>query len=74
MSGKNKTAAPLEPEVKKYLEVHPEAAEVLKRMTEAQAAFLGFLRFAQPKIVLRELEGASTVDVDLNAAISRVNH
>ena len=67
------TNAPMREELERYLQEHPEARDYLRKFEQAQATFGGYLRLAQPHIVLRELDGASTIDVDPNAAISRAN-
>jgi len=67
------TNAPMRAELEHYLQEHPQAREYLRKFEQAQAAFGGYLQLAQPHIVLRELDGGSTIDVDPNAAISRAN-
>lgn len=67
------TAPLLREELERYLQEHPAARDYLRKFEEAQAAFGGYLRLAQPHVVLRELDGGSTIDVDPNAAISRAN-
>lgn len=65
---------PLQKEVEKYLQDHPAVAKYLEELSKAQAVFGGYLRLAQPRIVLREISGASTADADLNATLSRTDH
>ena len=67
------TNVPMGEELERYLQEHPAARDYLRKFEQAQAVFGGYLRLAQPHIVLRELDGGSNIDVDPNAAISRTN-
>jgi hypothetical protein len=77
MSNTNNTTPPptrpLQEDIEAYLQHHPEVKEYMAKMEKAQAIFGGYLRFAQGRVVLRDLGGASTSEAKLNATVSPVN-
>ncbi len=62
----------LEEETKKYLELHPELAEQLRRAEKAFRIFGEYLNLTQSRVVVRE-SGASTSEADLSAALLRTD-
>lgn len=59
-------------ETQKYLELHPHLAEQILKAEKVYRIFSEYLRLAQPRVILRE-SGGSNTEVDLSAALSRVN-
>ncbi len=60
-------------ETKKYLESHPQIAERLRKAEKTYKLFDEYLRLTQPRLIIRELGGASNSEVDPSAAVSRAN-
>ncbi len=59
-------------ETRRYLELHPEAAEQLRRAEKVYKTFGEYLNLTQSRIVIRE-SGASTIEADLSAPLLRTD-
>lgn len=59
-------------ETRKYLELHPEVREQLKRAEKIYKIFGEYLSFTQSRVIVRE-SGASTNEANLSATILRTD-
>ena len=67
------TFVPLDKETASYLQAHPEVAELVKKVQEAQEVFGRYINPVGPRIFVRELGGGSTLEVELDATVSRAS-